>query len=71
MDTAIDHIAKSDRFVNDAAAAALFGISRSGWWSGVKKKQFPQPVKIGGSTRWSVNELNAHMQRLLTGRVNA
>jgi predicted DNA-binding transcriptional regulator AlpA len=55
----------ADRFVKDTDAASLFGISRSGWWRGVKEKQFPQPIKIGGATRWLESELYAHMQHIV------
>jgi Predicted transcriptional regulator len=38
--------------LSDNVAAALLGISRASFWRRVKDGTFPQPVKIGGATRW-------------------
>ena len=50
--------------LSDNAAAALLGISRATFWRRVKDGTFPQPVKIGGATRWRRAELLAAVDRL-------
>ncbi len=37
---------------------AIIPISNSAWWDGVKKKRFPQPVKLGPrTTAWRVESI--------------
>ena len=43
--------------LSDHSAAALLGISRATFWRRVKDSTFPQPVRIGGATRWRRAEL--------------
>jgi predicted DNA-binding transcriptional regulator AlpA len=38
-------------------AARLLAIGRSTFWANVKAKRLPEPVKIGGATRWRLAEL--------------
>ena len=38
-------------------AAALLSMGRSTFWAAVAKGTLPQPVKIGGLTRWRVADL--------------
>jgi predicted DNA-binding transcriptional regulator AlpA len=38
-------------------AARLLRIGRSTFWENVRKNILPQPVKIGGATRWRLAEL--------------
>lgn len=38
-------------------AAAMLSIGVSTLWREVKAKRLPEPVKIGGATRWRVSEL--------------
>jgi predicted DNA-binding transcriptional regulator AlpA len=38
-------------------AAAMLSIGESTLWRQVKNKQLPEPVKIGGATRWRVADL--------------
>jgi hypothetical protein len=37
----------------------LIPLSKSTWWEGVKKRRFPQPVKIGRRTLWRVEDIRA------------
>jgi predicted DNA-binding transcriptional regulator AlpA len=43
--------------VNDREGAALLGIGVSTFWREVKVNKLPQPVKIGGATRWRLADL--------------
>lgn len=38
-------------------------LSASRWWLGVKLREFPQPLKIGGCTVWRVSDINALIAR--------
>ena len=43
-----------------AAIPALFPVSRSTWWAGVRAGRYPQPVKIGRRcTAWRVEDIRA------------
>ena len=43
--------------LSDNTASALLGISRATFWRRVKDGTFPQPIRIGGITRWKRSEL--------------
>ncbi|MDD2658354.1 MAG: AlpA family phage regulatory protein [Methylococcales bacterium] len=39
---------------------AIIPVSKSAWWAGVKKKKYPQPVKLGvRTTAWKVEDIRA------------
>ena len=39
---------------------AVFPVSRSTWWAGVKSGRFPKPVKLGPRvTAWRVEDIRA------------
>lgn len=40
-----------------AEAARILSIGKSTFWRGVAAKKLPQPVRIGGATRWRVSDL--------------
>lgn len=42
-----------------AKAAAMLGISRAHFYRMHKAGRIPQPVRLGGSVRWRVDELRA------------
>jgi len=54
--------------LSDNAASALFGISRSTFWRRVADGTFPQPVRIGGTTRWRRSELIESMDQAAARR---
>ena len=41
------------RFVGPSAVASALGISRSQVYALVEKGQFPKPIRVGQSMRWS------------------
>jgi predicted DNA-binding transcriptional regulator AlpA len=40
-------------------AALMLSMGRSTFWAAVRDKKLPQPVHIGGLTRWRVADLQA------------
>lgn len=39
---------------------AIFPVSRSTWWAGVKTGRYPQPVKLGPKmTAWRARDIEA------------
>ena len=49
--------------LSDNTAAALLGISRATFWRRVKDNTFPQPIRIGGVTRWRREDLLEAIER--------
>ena len=47
----------------DEAGAAPLGCSRATWWRRVKDGTLPQPIRVGGLTRWVPNEVGAAIER--------
>lgn len=43
--------------IPDKEAAAMLSIGRSTFWREVAAGRLPQPVKIGGVTRWRLADL--------------
>jgi prophage regulatory protein len=46
-----------DRLITDIEVAKLFSISRETVWRWAKIGRISSPVKIGGSTRWRLSDL--------------
>jgi len=44
-----------------AEAARILSIGKSTFWRHVAEKRLPQPVKIGGATRWRVSDLQRYI----------
>jgi predicted DNA-binding transcriptional regulator AlpA len=57
--------------LSDAAAAAWLGISRATFWRRVNDGTMPRPIKIGGATRWRLDELRAAVDRATAQRDGA
>lgn len=51
-----------DRLVSVREAAALLGCSPATIWRRSADGTIPQPVKIGGMTRWSMSEIAAAIE---------
>jgi predicted DNA-binding transcriptional regulator AlpA len=45
-------------------AAKMLDVGRSTFWQRVKENKAPQPVKIGGLTRWRVSDLRRHVEAM-------
>ena len=45
---------------SDPPIPAIFPVSRSTWWAGVKSGRYPQPVKLSmRCTAWRVSDIRA------------
>lgn len=43
---------------------AIFPVSKSTWWDGVRKGRYPAPVKIGPRcTAWRVEDIRSAIER--------
>lgn len=58
----------SSVLIDDKAVAEMFGISRPTVWRRVSDGEFPRPIKIGGSTRWRKDEMEAVIERASEAR---
>jgi predicted DNA-binding transcriptional regulator AlpA len=51
-------------FIRLPAVLAVFPVSRSSWWQGVKDKKYPPAYKIGpGTTAWKAEDIRALIQK--------
>lgn len=50
--------------ITAAVAAEMLSMGKSTFWQNVKNGSLPQPVKIGGATRWRVGELRRFIAAL-------
>ena len=56
---------KSYRLLRLRAVLNRFPTSRSGWYAGVKRGEYPQPVKIGiRAVAWRESDIDALIERL-------
>lgn len=46
-------------FLSDNSLAARYEVHRATIWRWVSIGKFPAPVKIGGSTRWKLTDIEA------------
>jgi len=45
-------------FMRLPAVLAVYPVSKTTWWAGVKSGRYPQPVKLGPkTTAWRVNDI--------------
>ncbi|MCW5284897.1 helix-turn-helix transcriptional regulator [Verminephrobacter eiseniae] len=49
-----------------AEAAALLSMGKSTFWREVARGTLPEPIKIGGLTRWRVEDLKKFVQQQAT-----
>lgn len=52
--------------VRDTTAAKMLDMGRSTFWKAVRDKLLPEPVKIGGLTRWRVSDLQQYLAKQTT-----
>ncbi len=58
----------SDNLVSVRDIAAVLGCSTPTVWRRVADGSIPQPVKIGGMTRWSKAEIDAFIEQAKSRR---
>lgn len=47
-------------FIRLPEVLAVFPVSKSAWWAGVKEGRFPKPVKLGPkTTAWRVQDIRS------------
>lgn len=54
--------------VRDTEAARMLDMGRSTFREAVRNGKLPNPIKIGGATRWLVSDLQQHLQAMRTTR---
>ena len=47
------------QYLSDKAVAARYQIGRSSVWRLSKQSKLPKPIKLNGSTRWKLTDLEA------------
>ena len=48
---------------------AVFPISKSSWWAGVKSGRYPQPVKLGvRTTTWRASDIKTLIEQAAQSR---
>jgi len=48
-----------------AGIPAIYPVSKSTWWAGVKSGRFPQPVKLSERcTAWRVEDIHALIEQV-------
>lgn len=57
--------------IPDKQAAEMLSIGRSTFWREVKAGNLPQPVKIGGVTRWRLADLRRCVESPATAPTSA
>lgn len=49
---------------DDPGIPAIYPVSKSTWWAGVRSGRFPKPVKLGERiTAWRVEDIRALIER--------
>jgi len=57
-------------FVRLNDVLAVFPVSKSTWWAGVKSGCYPQPVKLSKrTTAWRVEEIRALIEQACNGEL--
>lgn len=55
-------------FVRLPTILALFPISKSAWWDGVRQGKYPQPVKLSErTTAWRVSDIRQLLESVSAG----
>ena len=47
------------QYLSDKNLAKRFSVCRTTIWRWCREGEFPKPVKLGGSTRWRLGDLEA------------
>lgn len=54
--------------ITDRQGAEMLSCSRATFWRRVKDGTIPKPIRFGGLTRWSADEIEAVITKLREGR---
>jgi len=55
----------TDRFIKITEVQELIGAKRGHIYKLIRAEEFPAPIKIGKSSRWSLRAVSAWMDRLV------
>ena len=56
-------VADTPCWISDQTGAAMLDLSRSSWWRRVHDGTLPKGTKIGGATRWRLDEVVTAIER--------
>jgi len=56
------------KLLRAAEVAEMVGCSASTIWRWTSEREFPQPIRLGGSTRWVSTEVEQHIVRAKSAR---
>lgn len=59
---------QTERLIRDTDGAEILGCSKATFWRLVGKGDIPQPIKIGGMSRWKVSDVQALIARASEAR---
>ena len=65
---ALPQNASSLRLLPLSAILAEFGLHKTTIYGLIKQRQFPPPIKIGGSSRWLADEIEAYKAECAANR---
>ena len=71
----MSHVEKRDikmtnieRLLAISEVCQMLGRGRASLYRDIKSGKFPQPVRLGGSSRWPLSEVQAHIKKLIEAR---
>ena len=64
----MENVSITPCLVNVRDVGRMLGISGRTVWKLLKNGQFPEPVRIGRSTRWRVSDVEEHIRKLAEER---
>jgi predicted DNA-binding transcriptional regulator AlpA len=67
----LHHKGRPDQLLRDTEASAMLGIGRSTFHRWVGAGELPQPLKLGGCTRWWQSEIEGRVAALSDARDSA
>jgi len=53
------NVTKQALFLSDKDVAARYSVHRASIWRWVKTGNLPAPIKLNGSTRWKLSDIEA------------
>ena len=57
-----------ERLLPISEVCQMLGRARSSVYRAVQNGEFPRPVRVGGSARWPLSEVQAHIKKLIDAR---
>ena len=54
-----------ERLLPISEVCQMLGRGRSSVYRAIQSGEFPRPVRVGGSARWPLSEVQAHIRKLI------